>query len=209
MIASISHLRRQRLIRRNLKKKQNEKTTLLARKIKKTKTKTNKHHFQIWKLELFPLGRTLSIGGFIINNNWNNCFHILPSVRNLFTLWTQSTGALHVLLRCWVGLVLQRSAFGCRSSSRWRRLHQWDLLLHWWGGVCCSCAGTGRRVLNRGGGGRRPAAEAVGYLLKGLAPGLGHFEEGEDDEDDEESSEDEEDPWPTQFLGRIEMGNNV
>lgn len=74
--------------------------------------------------------------------------------------------------------------------------------------MCCSCAGAGRRVLKRGGGGRRPAAEAVGYLLEGLAPGLGHFEEGEDDEDDEESSEDEEDPRPTQFLGRIEMGNN-
>lgn len=163
--------------------------------------------FENWNCS--PWGWTLSIGGFIINNNWNNCFNILPSFRNLLTFWTQSTGALHILLGRGVGLIFQRSAFSCRSSSRWRCFHQRDLLLHWWGGVCCSCAGAGRRVLNRGGGGRQPAAEAIGNLLKGLAPGLGHFEEGENDEDDEEGSEDEEDPRPQHFLGRIEMRNNI
>ncbi len=70
-------------------------------------------------------------------------------------------------------------------------------------------AGGGGRVLERRGGGRSGAAEALGDLVEGLALCLWDFNEGEDEKEDEEGSEDEEDPRPAPLLRKREESQNL
>lgn len=141
------------------------------------------------------------------------CFSVCVWYQNVFASIGSSfvynlrhpfRAALHALLHCGVWFSFQRRGLRCGRRSRRGRLHQRHLLLHGRGGERRGGAGAGGRVLSGGGGGRLGAPEAAGDLVKGLAPRLRDFDEGEDEEDDEEGGEDEEDPRTAQLLKKEE-----